>query len=97
MGIENFCIDEETQTVVFSDPELTDEQKATLESRFTNEKDALHLRVLRNNKLATTDWTQGTDVPNDIKSAWATYRQQLRDLPANTSDPANPTYPTKPE
>ena len=25
-----------------------------------------------------------------------TYRQALRDLPANTSDPANPTWPTKP-
>tara|TARA_S200000501_G_C20787554_1_gene727937 strand:+ start:990 stop:1253 length:264 start_codon:yes stop_codon:yes gene_type:complete len=24
------------------------------------------------------------------------YRQQLRDLPANTSDPENPTWPTPP-
>ena len=32
-----------------------------------------------------------------IKTPWATYRQALRDLPANTSDPANPTWPTKPE
>ena len=27
MGIKNFTIDEETETVIYSDPELTDEQK----------------------------------------------------------------------
>ena len=31
-----------------------------------------------------------------ISDEWKTYRQSLRDLPANTSDPANPTWPTKP-
>ena len=31
-----------------------------------------------------------------MSDAWKTYRQQLRDLPANTSDPTNPTWPTKP-
>ena len=96
MGINNFCIDEATETVIFSDPELTDEQKKTLEDRFASEKDPAHLRLLRNNKLAASDWTQGSDVPAEIKSAWATYRQQLRDLPANTSDPTKPTWPTKP-
>ena len=33
----------------------------------------------------------------EISDAWKTYRQALRDLPANTSDPINPTWPTKPE
>ena len=56
-----------------------------------------HLRSKRNQLLAETDWTQSRDVtlPNDAE--WATYRQALRDLPANTSDPANPVWPTKPE
>jgi len=27
---------------------------------------------------------------------WADYRQELRDLPANTDDPANPTWPETP-
>jgi hypothetical protein len=30
------------------------------------------------------------------KEEWATYRQALRDLPASTTDPANPTWPTPP-
>ena len=31
------------------------------------------------------------------KTAWAAYRQALRDLPQNTQDPFNPVWPTKPE
>jgi hypothetical protein len=30
------------------------------------------------------------------QTAWAAYRQDLRDLPANTPDPLNPTWPTRP-
>jgi hypothetical protein len=54
------------------------------------------LRVKRNQLLAETDWTQSRDVtlPNDAE--WAAYRQALRDLPTNTTDPANPVWPTKP-
>jgi len=39
-------------------------------------------RVTRNTKLSETDWTQMNDSPlaNDVKTAWATYRQELRDL-----------------
>ncbi len=54
------------------------------------------LRADRNERLAASDWTQFSDVVLDNKAAWATYRQALRDLPANTADPANPTWPTKP-
>jgi hypothetical protein len=32
----------------------------------------------------------------ETQLAWATYRQALRDLPANTSDPLNPIWPTRP-
>ena len=39
-------------------------------------------RTTRNTKLSETDWTQMNDSPlaNDVKTAWATYRQELRDL-----------------
>jgi len=56
------------------------------------------LRDLRDFKLSECDWTQIADVPltEEQKTAWATYRQALRDLPANTEDPKNPVWPTAP-
>ena len=42
------------------------------------------LRVIRNQKLAETDWTQNADVPNAISEKYKTYRQELRDLPAQS-------------
>tara|TARA_B100001250_G_scaffold99198_1_gene83401 strand:- start:3335 stop:3781 length:447 start_codon:yes stop_codon:yes gene_type:complete len=56
------------------------------------------LRNQRDDKLLFCDWTQGNDTPldNSKKTEWATYRQALRDLPSNTSDPKNPTWPTEP-
>jgi hypothetical protein len=55
-----------------------------------------NLRYERNAKLTETDWTQLADSPVD-KARWAIYRQQLRDLPANTPDPAKPTWPKRPD
>ena len=56
------------------------------------------LRNQRDDKLLLCDWTQGNDTPldNSKKTEWATYRQALRDLPSNTSDPKNPTWPSEP-
>lgn len=63
-----------------------------------NELDSIIFRNTRNSRLADSDWTQAADSPlSDAKKAeWATYRQQLRDLPANTTDPANPIWPAPP-
>ena len=52
------------------------------------------LRSKRNQLLAETDYLALYDVT--MSDEMKTYRQALRDLPANTSDPANPTWPTKP-
>ena len=66
------------------------------------------MRLLREERfrlLSECDWTQGADVPNSIKTAWQTYRQALRDLPASSSpqldsyydlDLTSVTWPTKP-
>ena len=56
------------------------------------------IRGERNALLAESDYRVLPDSPlSDSKLAeWKTYRQALRDLPANTSDPSDPTYPTKP-
>ena len=39
-------------------------------------------RTTRDDLLASSDWTQMNDSPltNEAKTAWATYRQELRDL-----------------
>ncbi len=52
------------------------------------------LRGHRNKLLADTDWTATSD--RTQTDAEKKYRQDLRDLPANTSDPKNPTFPTPP-
>jgi hypothetical protein len=43
------------------------------------------VRNQRNQRLAQSDWTQMADSPlsDEQKAAWAAYRQQLRELPAN--------------
>ena len=55
----------------------------------------LVLKGSRNMMLQSSDWTQVPDAPVD-QQAWATYRQELRDLPDNTTDPRNPVWPTRP-
>ena len=52
------------------------------------------LRTKRNQLLAETDYLALSDVT--LSTDMRTYRQALRDLPANTSDAANPVWPTKP-
>lgn len=54
------------------------------------------LRKKRDFLLSSSDWTQVPDAPVN-QASWAIYRQELRDLPANTNDPYNPIWPTKPE
>ena len=56
------------------------------------------LRHMRNILLRESDWTQFTDSPlsESKKNEWKIYRQQLRDLPAASSNPENPGWPTKP-
>lgn len=53
------------------------------------------LRRRRAAMLSHCDWTQTPDAPVD-QPAWAEYRQALRDLPANTTDPRNPNWPVQP-
>ena len=56
------------------------------------------LRIKRNQLLAETDWMANSDVT--MSDAWKTYRQALRDLPANQTPSdmqlSNITWPTEP-
>lgn len=61
-------------------------------------KDANQAKVVRddrNNRLASCDWTQLPDAQVDAV-AWAAYRQQLRDITAQTGFPWTATWPVKP-
>jgi hypothetical protein len=61
----------------------------------TNEQKWEQIKLWRNAELNRTDWTQLTDSPVD-KEAWATYRQALRDLPAQGGQAEAATFPVAP-
>lgn len=63
-------------------------------SRLTAAEPLRLLRAERDRLLAATDWWGASD--RTMSDAQTAYRQALRDLPANTTDPANPSWPTKP-
>jgi hypothetical protein len=54
------------------------------------------IRQKRNLLLKNSDWTQASDIPNSIKTTWATYRQELRDLPEQSGFPLDITFPSEP-
>ena len=67
-----------------------------------SERVFINLRIARDNLLAESDWTQIPDnqLSDSKKAEWATYRQALRDVPANAkadlSTPDGFGWPTKP-
>lgn len=61
----------------------------------TNEHKWEQIKLWRNAKLAESDWTQIADSSAD-KAAWATYRQALRDLPAQGGSADDAVFPTEP-
>lgn len=56
------------------------------------------LRYNRDKRLTQSDWKVLPGSPFESKlDEWKTYRQALRDLPANTSDPKKVVYPKRPD
>ena len=76
------------------------QRRKDLDDEYVNSSTFLwmKLRSERDNLLLSSDFTQLGDIglSDSKKAEWITYRKALRDLPANTSDPANPNWPTKP-
>lgn len=68
--------------------EITPEQMA--------EDNMRSLRRDRDRKLAETDWTQLPDVPEETREAYREYRQALRDITINNTDPTTADWPEKP-
>ena len=74
-------------------------------TRLNNAEPMRLLRVERDAKLASCDWTQSRDITLSNDVAWKTYRQALRDLPASANptvdsdgnlNASSVTWPTKP-
>ena len=93
-------VDENNISIQSSDPNdfgvtwsQIQEKKTELEGNKKLEWDVV--RRERNTRIAKTDWTQLSDVPEETRTAWQTYRQALRDV-TNQSDPSNITWPTEP-
>jgi hypothetical protein len=80
--------DRDTQVLDRVDPYILDGWVYTVQVRDMNEEElAAHIaskaaqkRAERDRALSASDWTQVLDAPVD-RTAWATYRQALRDLP----------------
>lgn len=80
--------------------DLTDEEKAAQQEHIARQRNysITSLRKNRNILIERSDWTQLPDAPltTEQKAAWATYRQQLRDLTTQEGFPDNVTWPTAP-
>lgn len=81
---------------VFTDTE--DSSAAEQEAAYKAMKDAEQaksVRTTRGEKLKECDWTQVLDAPVD-QTAWAAYRQALRDVTAQEGFPWTIEWPTAP-
>lgn len=70
--------------------DMTDQEKAASDSA-----KAKDVRVDRNRRLASCDWTQLGDAPVDA-AEWALYRQNLRDITNQSGFPWEIVWPTEP-
>ncbi len=88
---KHFPVNKSNKTVSF-DQSAFDADKKT--------KDFAILRTDRDKRLLASDIDVLPDkwaaMDDDTKTAWTNYRQALRDLPANTADPTDVTWPTTP-
>ena len=101
MGINDFVVEVATGNIL--QPTLTTEQQNQFDALKVSEWPKMKLRARRNKLLEQCDWMANSDVT--MSDAWKTYRQALRDLPANSPSASintvtgkleNVTWPTKP-
>ena len=90
-----------------SDPAPTEAEINAEVTRLNNAEPMRLLRVERDRRLSACDWVsaKSTDTGVAVTTAWKTYRQALRDLPASASpsldsnydlDLTSVTWPTQP-
>ena len=81
---------------IFTDGETTAAEQEAAYKSMKDAEQAKSIREQRNQKLKDSDWTQLADSTAD-KTAWATYRQALRDITAQSGFPWEVTWPTQSE
>ena len=96
---------------ILDDDGKSQDPKVYVKSHFKGDDTAKDARILadewtrirreRDRLLANSDWTQGGDTPltSAKKTAWATYRTSLRDVPKDQKDKttyASITWPSEP-
>lgn len=94
-------------TIIWHSKDITQPTDSAIKAektRLTNAEPMRLLRVERDRRLAACDWRASSDVT--LSTAWKTYRQSLRDLPASASpkldadgnlDITSVTFPTEPK
>jgi hypothetical protein len=80
---------------VFVDGETTAAEQETAYKAMKDVEQAANVRRTRTDKLKDCDWTQIADSTAD-KTAWATYRQALRDITGQAGFPWTITWPETP-
>ena len=80
---------------VFTDGETTAVEQEAAYKAGKDAEQATSVRKDRNERLAESDWTQLADAPVD-SAVWATYRQALRDVTAQSGFPWTITWPDAP-
>jgi hypothetical protein len=93
-NFENFEIITNAKTGEETYRPFTEEEIAARQP--TLEKLAFKARIQRNKLLVESDWTQVLDAPLD-QTAWAIYRQELRDITSQLGFPTTIIWPVKPE
>ena len=80
---------------IFTDGETTAAEQETAYKAMKDAEQAKSVRASRTQMLKDCDWTQIADSTAD-KTAWATYRQALRDITAQSGFPWTITWPDAP-
>ena len=90
-GSPVFSTEDQRWTQVWTVRDMTPEEVSSRE-----EGQASSVRGQRDSLLVQSDWTQGKDIPDNVSSTWAVYRQALRDIPGQTGFPWVVEWPTQP-
>jgi len=83
---------------VFTDGETTAAEQETVYKAAKDAEQAKSVRTTRDTKLADSDWRviKAAETATTLDAAWATYRQALRDVTAQSGFPWTITWPDAP-